>query len=254
MSRDCQNKLNQLLTMGTKNGLFFSEWLVKNGYSHQLIDRYRKSGWLTALDRGVMYRTGESLSAFASLSCYNEQLGKDLRVAAHSALELFGFNHYVPIGKPILMVANSNLNVPRWMTSDNFDRTFNPFQTNMVETPETSVIRVEGVDLLASSPEQAFMECLLLVPSQYDYMDLYYIMEQLTSLRPEVVQRLLEEGNNLRVKRMFLYMAEKAGHYWYDMLNVDKIGLGTSKLQLTDNGTYINQYKITVPQELNDYA
>lgn len=91
------------------------------------------------------------------------------------------------------------------------------------------------------------MECLLLVPSQYDYMDLYYIMEQLNSLRPEVVQRLLEEGNNLRVKRMFLYMAEKAGYYWYEMLNVDKIDLGTSKLQLTNNGTYINQYKITVP-------
>ena len=41
-------------------------------------------------------------------------------------------------------------------------------------------------------------------------MDLYYIMEQLTTLRSEVVQRLLESTSNVSIKRMFLYMAEKA--------------------------------------------
>lgn len=47
-------------------------------------------------------------------------------------------------------------------------------------------------------------------------------------------------------------MAEKAGHYWFDMLNTDKFGLTTSKLQLVDNGVYISKYRITVPKELND--
>ncbi|NDV85071.1 type IV toxin-antitoxin system AbiEi family antitoxin domain-containing protein, partial [Bacteroides sp. 51] len=28
---------------------------------------------------------------------------------------------------------------------------------------------------------------------------------------------------NLKVKRMFLYMAEKAGHYWFDSLDIEKI-------------------------------
>lgn len=48
-------------------------------------------------------------------------------------------------------------------------------------------------------------------------------------------------------------MAEKAGHYWFDMLDMDKFGLTTSKLQLVDNGVYISKYRITVPKELNDY-
>ena len=74
MSLEYQSKLNQLLVSGKKNGLFFSEWLRKNGYSDQLIRRYRQSGWLATLDKGVMYRTGDSLSSFAALSCYNEQL------------------------------------------------------------------------------------------------------------------------------------------------------------------------------------
>ena len=59
MSLEYQSKLNRLLVIGKKNGLFFSEWLRKNGYSDQLIRRYRQSGWLATLDKGVMYRTGD---------------------------------------------------------------------------------------------------------------------------------------------------------------------------------------------------
>ena len=84
-------------------------------------------------------------------------------------------------------------------------------------------------------------------------MDLYYVMEQLTSLNPEKVQNALENTSSQRIKRMFLYMAEKAGHYWFDMLDHDKFGLTTSKLKLIDNGVYIPKYRITVPKELNDY-
>ncbi len=253
MSLGYQSKLNQLLLSGKKNGLFFSDWLKKNGYSDQLIRRYRQSGWLASLDKGVMYRTGDSLSSFAALSSYNEQLNKKVRVAAHSALELFGFNHYVPMGKPWLMVASHHSNIPKWMTSDSFDKNFKPFTTTVFDVPQISTLQIDGVDVLVSSPEQAFMECLLLAPEQYNYMDLYYIMEQLTSLRADVVQTLLEKIKNQRVKRVFLYMAEKAGHYWFDMLHIDKIDLGASKQQLVENGIYINKYRITIPKELNEY-
>ena len=123
----------------------------------------------------------------------------------------------------------------------------------MIDLPQTSTLQIEGVDVLVSSPEQAFMECLLLAPEQYNYMDLYYIMEQLTSLRADVVQTLLEHIKNQRIKRVFLYMAEKAGHYWFDMLNIDRINLGTSKQQLVENGIYIKKYRITIPKELNEY-
>lgn len=84
-------------------------------------------------------------------------------------------------------------------------------------------------------------------------MDLYYIMEQLTSLDSDKVQTALENTSSQRVKRMFLYMAKKSGHYWFDMLDMDKFGLTTSKLQLVDNGVYISKYRITVPKELNVY-
>ena len=94
---------------------------------------------------------------------------------------------------------------------------------------------------------------MLLAPKYYDYTDLYYIMEQLTTLRSDVVQRLLENTGSYGVKRMFLYMAEKAGHYWLDELNPSRIELGTSKLQLVPGDVYISKYKIKIPQSLNSY-
>lgn len=253
MSLESHYKINQLLLSGTRNGLFFSEWLKKKGYSDQLIRKYRQSGWLSTLAKGVMFRTGDSLSSFAALQCYNQQLEKEFRIAAHSALELFGFNHYVPMGKPILMVARPKQSIPEWMHSDAFDRIIKTFSTETFTKLQVTKAQIEEWELLISTPEQAFLECLLLAPQQYSYMDLYYIMEQLTALRSDIVQTLLEGTKSLRIKRMFLYMAEKAGHYWFDLLDLNKIDIGTSKLQLAENGAYITKYKITIPKELNEY-
>lgn len=253
MSLEYKSRINQLLVKGVPNGLYFSEWLKKEGYSDQLLKKYRESAWLTSLSKGVMYRTGSALSAYAALNCYNKQLNKTFRVAAHSALEIVGFNHYVPMGKPILVVAHPKQNIPAWTKSDKFDRTIKLFSTETFVEPQIVTMNIDGLDLLVSSPEQAFMECLLLVPNQYNYMDLYYVMEQLTTLRPEIVQHLLETTKSQKIKRMFLYMAEKTGHYWYEQLDLSNVELGNSKYQLVEGGTYIAKYKITIPKELNEY-
>jgi hypothetical protein len=253
MSGLTQNKLNSLLQKGLPGGLYFSEWLNRQGYSKQLLNKYRESGWLSSLGRGVMFRANEKLSAYSALSNYNYQIGKNIRVAAHSALELNGFNHYVPMGKPILMVTSPDKQFPKWLYTDKFDQTIKTFTTDTFSDPLTITSKVGNIDVLMSVPEQAFAECLLLAPNQYSYMDLYHIMEQLTSLRPEMVQKILESTKSIKVKRMFLYMAEKAEHYWFSSLDISKIELGTSKIQLTRGGVYISKCKITIPKELNDY-
>lgn len=109
------------------------------------------------------------------------------------------------------------------------------------------------ISVTAFNAQFAFLECLLLAPEQYNYIDLYYIMEQLTALRPEVLQSLLENTDNIKVKRLFLYMAQKAGHYWFQTFDKSKIELGTAKRKLTANGIYIPEYKITIPKELYEY-
>lgn len=246
-------KINRLLAGTHPSGLLFSEWLRKEGYSDQLQKRYRDTGWLASLGKGVMYRKGNRLSAYASLASCNKQQGTTYRVAAHSALERAGFNHFVPMGKPVLMVALPSSKPPLWMGHEGFDMDFRTFTTDAFACPEVGKYNeYEGI-LYVSTPEQAFLECLLLAPKQYAYMDLYYIMEQLGTLRGEVVQRLLETTANYRVKRMFLYMGEKAGHYWMDELDLSRIDLGPSKLQVAAGGVYHPKYRMTIPKELNEY-
>lgn len=248
------SKLNQLLQYCKPGGLLFSAWLKENGYSDQLMQQYRKSGWFTMLTKGAMYRTGDKLSSFAAIHSYNTQMNKRFYVAAHSALELFGFNHYVPMGKPLLMIGRTEQEkAPKWMINTDFEYEIKLFSTGAFKKPQLMNFNIGDIEMLTSVPEQAFFECLLLATSQYNYMDLFYIMEQLTTLRAEVVQQLLENTTNIKIKRLFLYMAQKAGHDWFDRLDRTKIDLGTGKQSLVENGVYLSQYLITIPKELYDY-
>lgn len=237
----------------TPKGLLFSSWLREKGYSAQLLKRYRDYGWFETLVPGVMFRREDKLSALAALYSYNTQMGQSVRIAAHSALEYQGFSHYVPMGKPKLVLALNQSAPPRWVKSDKFDRQIETFSTDAFENPHTLNMEIQGLNLIVSAPEQAFLECLNLVPNQYNYMDLYYIMEQLGSLDPKKVTSALKNTSKQKVKRMFLYMAEKAQHPWFKKLNLNKLGLTDSKLQLVQGGVYNATYKITVPKELHDY-
>ena len=195
------------------------------------------------------------MRSFGVLDSYNGQLKKNFHIAAHSALELFGFNHFVPMGKSVLMLGHlKQETVPCWMKNRTFnDYSLKFFSTETFSEPQLASFSPDYPHLQTSVPEQAFLECLLLAPKHYSYMDLFYIMEQLTTLRPDVLQLLLENTDNIKVKRMFLYMAEKAGHNWFRSLDTDRIELGTSKHKLAENGVYISKYKITVPKELHEY-
>ena len=68
-------KINQLLANTAPTGLLFADWLKKKGYSVQLQKKYRDSGWLTAICKGVMYRTGIRLNAYDAMTPYNKQTG-----------------------------------------------------------------------------------------------------------------------------------------------------------------------------------
>lgn len=255
MDVDNDSKLNRLLKNWKSGGLFFSSWLNRNEYSNQLMQQYRKSGWFSSLAKGVMYRTGDKVSAWGALSCYNAQEEKNVYIAAHSALELFGFNHYIPMGKPSLVIGYpTNEKVPAWMKEDHFEEyNLEFFTTKVFQKTEFTTIIKNGFNILTSVPEQAFLECLLLAPNRYSYMDLFHIMEQLTTMRADILQLLLENLTNNKVKRLFLYMAQKSGHTWFYKLDVSKINIGTGKRMLLENGVYIPEYLITIPKELHEY-
>ena len=248
-----ENKIGNLILEQPTWELCFSEWLRKKAYSVQLIQKYVQNGWICSLCRGVFYRANKQvLDAYGAIASDHAQVGNDIHIAAHSALEVYGYMHYVPMDKPQMMVAVDGKYIPAWLQQDMFDRQIIPFRSEALPI-EHHAYDYQGQILPISTQERAFMECLLLAPKYYNYLDLYMLMEQLTGLRPMVVQQLLEKVISYRAKRMFIYMAEKANHAWWEDVDISHIDMGSSKIYYSKTGKYISKYKITIPTELYDY-
>ena len=81
-------------------------------------------------------------------------------------------------------------------------------------------------------------------------MEVFELMEGLNNLRPVSVQKLLEGCTSVKVKRLFLYLADKACHEWLSYIDLDKVALGSGKRAIVNDGVYVSKYQITVPKEL----
>jgi len=90
---------------------------------------------------------------------------------------------------------------------------------------------------------------LYLVPAAQSFGEAAKIMEGLTTLRPQLIQDLLEECSSIKVKRLFLFISEKHDHQWVKELKFDRISFGSGKRVIEKNGILDKKYQITVPRE-----
>ena len=80
------------------------------------------------------------------------------------------------------------------------------------------------------------MEMLSFVPGEQSFSEAFLIMENLSTLRPSLVQSLLENCHSIKVKRLFLCVAEKHKYQWFAKLDVEKVQLGTGKRVIVKSG------------------
>lgn len=250
------SKINQVLQKVPRGGLFFSSWMEKQGISYELQRIYRESKWFRAVANGVMVRTNEQPSIYGALACLNEQLNKQFYIAAMTALELKGFSHFAQMRRPNFFVGTPKDNLPAWVKEKDWDANLIAMKSNYFSDDVGLEIEMQGeYKLLVSSTERAFLECLNLTPKYFSLIDLFYVMEQLTTLRPQFLQQLLEKQKSVKIKRLFLYMAEKAKHLWFEDLDLNNIDLGKGKRMLSSSagGAYDKKYEIVIPRELVEY-
>ena len=248
-------KIKEILDLVPQDSVLFSSWLSSHGIDRKEQSQYVRSGWLERLARGVYKIEGSAPSLYSAVASYNAQLGKRCHIGASSALDLRGYSHYVAMGRPVAyLLSPKEQRLPPWILEYDWDMDVRYFTTSIFKD-ETGLEDYDyrGHSLLISAPERAFMECLHLSPSNYSLMDVYYVLEMLTVLRPKLLQKLLEGCSSVKVKRLFLYMAEKSGYSWFNALDVSKIDLGNGERSLCEGGRYIGKYGITVPTELFDY-
>jgi tRNA-binding EMAP/Myf-like protein len=60
---------------------------------------------------------------------------------------------------------------------------------------------------------------------------------------------LLENCNSIKVKRLFLFLAESYQHPWLKKINRAKIDLGQGKRVIVKGGKLDSKYQITVTNE-----
>ena len=179
------------------------------------------------------------------------QLGLKIHVAARTALEMQGFAHFVPLGNPpITLFGEPGERLPSWFRNHDWGAPVNYVQTNLFPPTCDNTLRKREVGtfaILVSSPERAIMEELYLVRERHSLEGGRLLMEGLTTLRPSHVQELLEKCTSVKVKRLFMALAEQSNHSWVKRVDLSKIDFGEGKRVLIKGGRLHPKYQITLP-------
>lgn len=252
MSTNKESKINQLLQLQPKGVVLLASWLLDKGYSFDLQRRYRQSQWLESIGSGAMIRKSDEVDLSGALYALQTQLGMSVHFACKTALSMQGKTHYLELtNQKAFVFGNENEKLPTWLTYHDWGIQLKYFSTKFLQTDVGyTEVEVKEFKIKVSSPARAIMECLYLSPDKQDLLECYDLIEPLNNLRPNQVQELLENCSSVKVKRLFLYMAEKANHSWFQYLNLEKIDLGKGKRSIVKHGIYEPKYQITIPKEL----
>lgn len=253
---DKEQKINRLLNSQPSGVVYLSSWLTENGFSTQLLNRYKKSNWLYSIGTGAWMRVGEQPTYEGALCALQQQAKSTVHLAGKTALSLLGKAHYLELSaKQITLFGGSKEKLPTWFTEYNWGININFFNSSFLPSNVgLQTIEYGSFTLKISNPIRALLECIYLIPKKQEFVECYEIMESLNNLRPKQVQELLEQCTSIKVKRLFLYMSDKAGHDWFNYINMEHIDMGKGKRSLVRNGTYIPKYQITIPKTLATYG
>ena len=232
------------------------KWLNKQiDCSRQLIQIYLRNGWLHSPARGVYVRKLSALTWQGCILSLQSVCGLRCHVGGKTSLGLQGSIQYLQLGTKDQVSVWSNQNLPLWLKKlyslAEFQihrrKLFSGENTGFVELPVSGFQQT----MRCSGRERAFLELLSEVEDESSFKHAYELLEGLTSLRPQLLEQLLEECGNIKVKRLFLFMAERSGHQWFKKLQPDRLELGTGKRMVVRGGRLNTKYGVTVPEEFN---
>ncbi len=252
MNTQTESKINLLLSSQPLGVVLTSKWLVEQGYSLDLQKTYRKSHWYLSIGTGAMVRTDDKVDYLGGLYALQSQLGFTVHPAGKTALSLLGKSHFLELSPSrVTLFANEKEKLPLWFKQYDWGLTID-YRTSAFLPPNLGLteIKHKTFTIKLSSPARAIMECLFMGSETQALLEVYDIMEGLNNLRPDLVQSLLELCGSIKVKRLFLYLAEKADHKWFNYLRLDNIDMGKGNRSTVKKGVYIPKYQITVPKEL----
>jgi len=256
MNTEKESKINRLLRTQPSGVVLSSAWLADQGYSLDLQKRYKRSRWFDSIGTGALVRHGDQVDYLGGVYALQTHLGLSVHPAGRTALSMQGKSHYLELStKKVQLFGGVDDDLPLWFKKYSWGVDLD-YRLSSFLPPDLGLVEFEhkSFKVKISSPARAVMECLYLAPKKQPLLEVFELMEGLNNLRPDSVQKLLEDCNSIKVKRLFLYLADKAGHDWLNYLKLDKVGLGSGKRAIVPDGVYIPKYQITVPSELEKHV
>jgi len=253
MCNKTKSKINRLISQWQRGTIATASYLNTEGFSHDLLTRYKKSGWVQSFGRGAYILYGDKVEWPGVLYTLQTQLSLDVHAGGKTSLELKGYAHYLPAEqRTVFLYGRPGLVFPTWFKRARLGMEIALIRTNLFPATKElgfSEFKEKDFILKISAPERAAMEMLHLVPGKVGFDEAFLIMGNLATLRAEMVQRLLAQCRSIKVKRLFLYMAEKHGHSWVSGLDVSRLDLGKGKRRIVPKGSFDRKYRITVPRD-----
>lgn len=280
MSTAKGQKLNRLQRLLAEGLVVDARWLVSEGYSNDLLRRYRKSSWLEQPARGVYRRPGGKLLWQHVVISLQYLLQLPVIVGGRTALELHGFSHYVSAKGVREIHLYGDRPLPSWVGRLDIDAKFVFHNAKKLFREEPIARALSGVTwsvedqaftakdpaesgltrmnwgpwnwpITLSTPERAILELLDELPDRETFHQADMLMEGLRTLSPRRLQKLLEDCRSIKVKRLLLWFAERHQFRWKLQIKEERIDLGTGKRMLVRGGKLDSRYQITVPEDLD---
>lgn len=257
MATKYRSNINQLLSAWPSGTIAVKEWLSKQGISANLTNWYLKSGWIEPVGQGAYKRAGDQVDWPGGLFAIQNYLGKRIHLGAKSALEIMGYGHYLRLGNKgnFYFFGETKTKMPRWFTNNNeWQVTVNYFAPVLFNDYKIGLTEknVDGITITISAPERAMMEVLYLIPKNQSLDEAYLIMQGLQSMRPKVVQKLLENCRSVQVKRLFMQLAEMCNLPFVKYIEYDKIDFGKGKRSIAGGGKFYAKYQLSLPKIKED--
>jgi len=258
MASESRSKLNRLITTWPQGTVAVSRWLETQGAYQQLVHEYEKSGWVQRIGHGAYVRVGDSVEWSGGLHALQAQLKLPVHAGAKTALQMQGYGHFLPMGKggTVSLFASPGTRLPAWFRQYDWGVALRYTTTKLfADDPDAGLTKkVQGkFDVTVSAPERAIMEVLYLVPEEESFEEATLLMEGLTTLRPRLVQSLLEQCRSVKVKRLFMVLAETCNHAWVKKLDLSKVDFGKGKRMIVKGGRLDSKYSITVPDTESEW-
>lgn len=253
MTNNIHNNLLQNLQNAIIPGtVFLASWLEQMNISRNLQQYYKRSGWIDSIGAGAFTRPSDLVGWIGGIYAIQNHAKLPIYPGGLTALSLKGSAHYLRNSNEIIhLMGEDNAILPKWFKNHNWGHSVNYCATSFLPA-NIGLIKYKELNfsINISSNERAILECLYLAPNKIDLIEIYQIIEGLVNLRPDLLQILLEQCSSIKVKRLFLYMANKSKHSWVKYIDKTKINLGKGARNITRGGIYIPDYQITIPTKL----